>query len=282
MIEMTAQIIADLYKDIQKERPLVHCITNMVTVNDCANILLAAGASPTMASHPVEVEEITAGCRSLVCNFGAIKDYDAMLLAGRKASVLGHPIIVDPVGAGGSSYRRGMIYEFLKETNVTCIRGNASEIQALMMNQKTVTGVDAEKDGLHESNRGQFKERLMESAKKLGTILIVSGEKDLVTDGESLIEISNGHPLMTRITGSGCMSTALLGAFFGTAKSDGKNAVSRAAACCAVMGICGEVAAGKCKEVHGGTMTFHQYLIDEMSFLKEETILDLARTQKLI
>ena len=274
--------IADLFESIQKERPLVHCITNMVTVNDCANILLAIGASPTMASHPLEVEEITAGCNSLVCNFGAIKDYDAMLLAGKKATAKKHPIIVDPVGIGGSSYRRNMLYEFLQATKASCIRGNASEIQALMMNQKTVTGVDAAKNGLYESDRKQFIQMLMESARKLGTILIVSGEKDLITDGGSCYEVSNGHPLMARITGSGCMSSALLGAFFGTSEKEEEDLILRAVACCAVMGICGEVAAKECEKVHGGTMTFRLHLIDAVSLLTSETILDYARVRRLV
>jgi len=278
-VEEIAQNIAELYETIRRKRPLVHCITNMVTVNDCANILLAAGASPTMASHPFEAAEITAGCQSLVCNFGAIKDYDAMLCAGKKAAELKHPVIIDPVGIGGSSYRRECLYEFLKEVPPSCIRGNASEIQALICNQKTVTGVDTARNSLFESDREQFIKLVMEYAAKLQTVLIVSGKMDLITDGVDCYEVDNGHPMMTKITGAGCMSTALLGAFFGANRKT-ENPALCAAACCAVMGICGEIAANKCEEVFGGTMTFRMYLIDVVSLLQRDMILELAKVSK--
>lgn len=105
-MKFSGEKVVEIYEKIQQKRSIIHCITNAVTVNDCANILLAAGASPTMAHHPCEVEEITAGTASLICNFGAISDYEAMKTAGKRAHALGHPIVIDPVGVSGSSYRR--------------------------------------------------------------------------------------------------------------------------------------------------------------------------------
>ena len=142
-MSISKKYIAELYNKIQEERPIIHCITNAVTVNDCANILLAAGASPTMAHHPLEVEEITAGTKALVCNFGAIADYEAMEKAARVAGELGHAIVIDPVGVSGSSYRREKCQMLIENIHPTCIRGNYSEIRALMEHCSTATGVDS-------------------------------------------------------------------------------------------------------------------------------------------
>lgn len=133
-MKFSGEKVVEIYEKIQQKRPIIHCITNAVTVNDCANILLAAGASPTMAHHPCEVEEITAGTAALICNFGAISDYEAMKTAGKRAHALGHPIVIDPVGVSGSSYRREKCLELMKIIHPTCIRGNYSEIQALLHN----------------------------------------------------------------------------------------------------------------------------------------------------
>ena len=130
-MELEAGKIAELHHEIKKTRPVIHCITNAVTVNDCANILLAAGASPTMAHHPLEVEEITEGAAALVCNLGAIADFEAMEKAGKKADEMGHAIVLDPVGISGSTYRRMKCQTLIKEIHPTCSRGNYSEIRAL-------------------------------------------------------------------------------------------------------------------------------------------------------
>lgn len=122
-MKFSGEKVVEIYEKIQQKRPIIHCITNAVTVNDCANILLAAGASPTMAHHPCEVEEITAGTAALICNFGAISDYEAMKTAGKRAHALGHPIVIDPVGVSGSSYRREKCLELMKIIHPTCIRG---------------------------------------------------------------------------------------------------------------------------------------------------------------
>ena len=246
-MKLSEEKIVELYRTMEQKRPIVHCITNAVTVNDCANILLAVGASPTMAHHPMEAAEITQGATSLVCNFGAIADYEAMLLAGRKAHELDHAIVVDPVGVSGSTYRREKCIEFIEAVHPTCIRGNYSEIRALMENCTTITGVDAAPEDAHLDEQEAFLMRMKQYAKEKQMIIIASGETDL---------------MMAKITGSGCMSSVMLGAFLGVEKS-----FASAAAAVTFMGMAGERAAAKTREIGGGTMTFRQLFIDEIYLL---------------
>lgn len=260
MMEVTADYITQLYNDIQKNCPIIHCITNIVTVNDCANILLAAGASPTMAHHPLEVEEITAGTNVLVCNLGAIADYEAMEKAGHVAHERKHAIVVDPVGISGSTYRRGLCKRLIGQIHPTCIRGNYSEIRALIEDHNTVTGVDAGDSSLDiEALKQYAREQLM--------IVAASGKEDIITDGTTTYVCENGDAKMARITGSGCMSSVMLGAFLGA-----ENSVRSAAACCAFVGIAGEYAARKTDGCGGGTMTFRNYFIDEISLMTKEKL----------
>ena len=254
---MEEKLIAIRNQMIEK-RPIVQCITNAVTVNDCANLLLAAGASVTMAHHPLEVEEIAAGSAALVCNFGAIADYEAMEKAGRIAHEKGHAIVIDPVGVSGSTYRRTKCLELMEKVHPSCIRGNYSEIRSLLEHCSTVTGVDSADHKIDIEAMKTF-------AKKEQTILIASGEKDIITDGTTTFSCENGDAFMARITGSGCMSSALLGAFLAM-----ENSVESAAACCAFMGIAGELAAEKTRKIGGGTMTFHDTFLDEVSLMTPE------------
>ena len=259
-MELEAGKIAELHHEIKKKRPVIHCITNAVTVNDCANILLAAGASPTMAHHPLEVEEITEGAAALVCNLGAIADFEAMEKAGKKADEMGHAIVLDPVGISGSTYRRMQCQTLIKEIHPTCIRGNYSEIRALLKDCNTVTGVDA-------SDKSVDVESMKQYAKVQKTILIASGAVDVITDGVEVFECRRGHEMMAHITGSGCMSSVMLGAFLGPEAT-----IEAAAACCSFIGLCGEAAAEKTKECQGGTMTFRNVFIDEVSLMTPEKI----------
>lgn len=263
-MEVTRQKIWDLCSQVQGSRPLIHCITNYVTMNDCANILLAAGASPTMAHHPKEVAEVTQGCNSLVCNLGATDDYEAMLVAVKAAKEAGHPIVIDPVGVGGSSFRREQFWKLLELAKPTCVRGNLSEIQALVENRTTVTGVDAAADILTLEK----KDSLVKSfSKKIGCIVTASGAVDIISDGEQCLHVVYGTPELTRITGCGCMSSALIAAYLAA-----ENSIEAVASACAVMGICGELAEEKTKEQQGGTMTFRVQLIDQISLLRKTKI----------
>lgn len=266
--ELIKKEILNLWCAIQKKRPLVHCITNIVTVNDCANIVLAAGGSPTMAHHPLEAAEIGASCDSLVCNMGAMESFEAMQIAGKAAGEASHPIILDPVGASGASYRREQTLSLIAQIKPSLIRGNLSEIRALATDTRIQIGVDASAkdettDGVSRADIALVKEY----AKRTNAIVIASGATDIVSDGTQTATISNGSPYMAKITGAGCMETSLLGVFIGTERS-----FFSAVAACLVMGICGELAEQKTVEAGGGTMTFRMHLIDEVSLFSENSL----------
>lgn len=259
-MEVIETKIKEIYNLIQIQKPIIHCITNIVTANDCANILLAVGASPTMAHHPLEVEEITAGTKALVCNFGAIKDYEAMKNAGKVANKLGHAIVIDPVGISGSTYRREKCQELINTIHPTCIRGNYSEIRALMMNQSIVIGVDSKDRSLDIDAMKRY-------CRQYHVILVASGKTDIITDGINTYLCHNGDEKMTKITGSGCMSSAMLGAFLAIDSS-----INGVVACCCFIGLAGELASSMTDKHNGGTMTFHKYFIDNISLMTSEKL----------
>ncbi len=254
---------------VREYRPLVQCITNFVTVNDCANMILASGGSPTMASHPMEVEEAVAGVQALVCNMGAIEKVESMILAGREANRLGKPVILDPVGAGGTRLRRDAVNRLQEEVHFSVIRGNASEIRYLAGQQTAGSGVDvSELDEITEENLSAAAAMAAELAERLGTVIAISGRIDVISNGKTTCVLRNGCATMARITGSGCMLTALIGAFCGA------NADPFLAACgaMAAMGISGEIAEKKRLRNHTGNATFRNDLIDGVFDLTEEQL----------
>ncbi len=254
--------IKGLHNIIKMKKPVVQCITNSVTVNDCANILLAIGASPTMAHHIREVEEIQNNVDSLVCNMGAIDDFESMLPAAGRAAELDHPIVIDPVGVAASTYRRQRCIELIESVPtgaVSAIRGNHSEILALVTNANTATGVD---DPSNANMQSDSIELMKELAGKWNTVLIASGRTDYITDGRDVIVNRRGDTMMSAITGAGCMSTAMLGAFMAAEKS-----IAAAAASTILMGIAGEWAAKETAAAGAGTMTFRMKLIDYLSLV---------------
>ena len=234
---------------IRKTSPLVHAITNYVTVNDVANIILAIGGQPIMADDAQEVEEITSICQSLVINIGTLnaRTVESMILAGKAANRLGHPVILDPVGLGASSLRQEAVKRLLQEVKFTVIRGNISEIKMLMHYQEemvreqpermlihhqedmhmrkvnevavfnsTSRGVDASPvDQVREDNLSETLAFMKAAASSLDAIVISTGAIDLIANAEQCYIIRNGHPMMARVTGTGCQLSGLLGAFMG-------------------------------------------------------------------
>ena len=254
---------------VREKKPLVQCITNFVSVNDCANILLASGGSPTMASHPLEAPEAVAGVQALLCNMGAIDKIDSMILTGKAANRLGKPDVLDPVGAGGTQLRRDAIKRLLEEVHFTVIRGNASEIRYLAGHKCTGSGVDVSSlDEITEENLDAAVAMAEDLAEKLHTVIAISGKIDVISDGKQSCVLRNGCATMARITGSGCMLTALIGSFCG-ACSDAFVATCSAMA---AMGISGEIA--DTKRLHNGTgnATFRNDLIDAVFNLTEEEL----------
>ena len=254
---------------VREKKPLVQCITNFVTVNDCANILLASGGSPTMASHPLEMEEAVAGVQALVCNMGAIDKIDSMILAGKAANRLGKPIVLDPVGAGGTQLRRDAIKRLMEEVHFTVIRGNASEIRYLAGNKCTGSGVDVSSlDEITEENLDAAVAMAEDLAEKLHTVIAISGKIDVISDGKQSCVLRNGCATMARITGSGCMLTALIGAFCGACE----DAFAATCSAMAAMGISGEIADTKRLCNGTGNATFRNDLIDAVFNLTEEEL----------
>ena len=254
---------------VRRRRPLVQCITNFVTVNDCANIILAVGGSPTMAEHPLEVQEAVRKVQALVCNMGAIDKVEAMILAGREANRLSIPVILDPVGAGGTQLRRKAVKALLEKVHFAVIRGNASEIRYLAGQKATGSGVDVSMaDEITEENLGGAIQMAADLATRLNTVVAISGKLDLISDGNRTCVLRNGCATMARITGSGCMLTALIGAFSG-ANEDPFHA---ACAAMAAMGISGEIAEERRLQSGTGNATFRNDLIDAVFNLTAEQL----------
>ncbi|GHU49618.1 hydroxyethylthiazole kinase [Clostridia bacterium] len=259
-------------ENVRTTAPLIHNITNYVTVNDCANILLACGASPIMADDPDEAADITAICGGLVINIGTLNKntIPSMFAAGRQANALKHPVILDPVGAGASPLRTNTAKKLLEEIQFTVIRGNISEIKALALGSGGARGVDADvADAITEETLDSTIEFAKHFSKKTGAIIVITGVIDIVTDADNVYVIRNGHPLMSRITGSGCMLTCLIGAYIAANPDDCSGAT--AAAVCA-MGLCGERAAARLADSEGNS-TYRNYLIDEI-FRLDSKLLD--------
>ena len=276
--------VSRLKMEILRRHPVVQCITNIVTVNDCANALLAVGASPTMAHHPEEMEEFAAVCDALVCNMGATESLEAMMAAG-KADTAGpsRPVVIDPVGCATSAFRRRKCLELIDAVHPACIRGNGAEIRALATDHRTARGVDdlflqektegpADKNGQsgaeisedQPSSDFSLSEETVRCARQLsrmtGAIVIASGETDYVVCGDRVYSVRGGSAWMTRVTGTGCMLSVLLGAFLAV-----ENSALSAAACCGMMNVCAERAQEHTAAEHGGTGTFRVHLIDELS-----------------
>ncbi|HWQ51355.1 MAG TPA: hydroxyethylthiazole kinase [Terriglobales bacterium] len=246
----------------REKKPLVHCITNYVTVNDCANILLACGGSPIMADDAAEVEEITAICSALDINIGTLNErtVKSMLLAGRRANQLGHPVLLDPVGVGASHLRTRTAYDLIDGVKFTVIRGNISEIKTIYAGSGTTKGVDADvADAVTDDTVPQAAAFAKTLAARTGAVIAITGAIDIVADGSRAFAIRNGHPKMSRITGTGCMLSAVTCAL--VAANPGHTLEATAAAVC-MMGICGEMAAAA-----SGTGSFRAALIDAMSNL---------------
>lgn len=260
---------------VRERTPLVQCITNFVTVNDCANILLAAGGSPTMAHDIREVEEAVAGVQALVLNLGAIGDVEAMLLAGKRAKQLGIPVVLDPVAAGVTSLRREACRRLLAELRFTVIRGNASEIRALALGAEGGSGVDVSAgDAVTEENLSRGVELCRRLAESTGAVTALSGQVDILSDGTQTVLIRGGVPTMSRVTGSGCMLTALLGAFCG---ANPERPLAAAAAAVATMDLAGERAEARRLQNGTGNATFRTDLIDAVFNLTEDELREGVR-----
>jgi len=263
---ITADSIWQDIRLIRQKAPLVHNITNYVVMNTTANALLAIGASPVMAHAIEEVEQMAAIASALVINIGTLSDpwVKAMAAAMKVAGGNEIPVIFDPVGVGATSYRTETAGQLMAVAAPDIIRGNASEIIALVVSDASTKGVDstAASDGAVDIGKALHTTS--------GSTVCISGATDYIIGGDEVVTISNGHPLMTRVTGLGCTATALCGAFAAVNPSG----LQAAAHAMATMGIAAELAA----KTANGPATFQAAFIDSLYQLQEEDVVRLLKS----
>ncbi len=252
--------------NVRIKAPLVHNITNYVTVNDCANVVLACGAAPIMADDLEEVVDITSICGGLNINIGTLnqRTIQAMILAGQKSNDCNHPVLLDPVGAGASTLRTATAISLMDAVQFTVIRGNISEIKTLIHGSGTTSGVDADvADVVTEENLPEIIALAKAFSHQTKAVIAITGAIDIVADSETAYIIRNGTPMMGRVTGTGCMLSAMTIAYVVANPEQPTCAVASAVA---AMGLCGEIAQKRLNELDGNA-SFRNYLIDAIYHL---------------
>lgn len=257
--EMIESVVSAL-KTVKDKTPLVYHLTNMVTINDCANITLAIGGSPLMSFCIEEIEEITKFSSSVVLNIGTMdKSMKEMAIeVGKIANRLGKPVVLDPVGVGATKARKNLIESLLKEVKFSVIKGNMAEIKAILDMESLSRGVDS----LEGNDSGEELVRL--ASKKFDTVIAITGEVDYIGDEKTVFKLNNGHKIMGLVTGTGCMISSLIGSFLGGGSSPVVSAVAGVLA----MGIAGELA----EKNFIGTGTLKVNIMDNISNLDEDII----------
>ncbi|KQL40021.1 hydroxyethylthiazole kinase [Bacillus sp. FJAT-25509] len=261
---LTMNEMSQILESVKEKKPLVHHITNYVTVNDCANMVLALGGSPVMADDLAEVEEMVSFASALVINIGTLNErtIQSMIKAGKKANQLGVPVILDPVGVGATTLRTETTAKLLKEVRFAVVRGNMSEIKMIAGLNVQIKGVDSvagEEDGV---------EIAKSLSAKLGSVVAITGAVDIIAEQDRVCTISNGDKMLADVTGTGCMSTSLIGTYAGATTDYFLAAVSGIT----TMGLCGELAKARLTEGQG-IGTFKINLFDEVSKASVDTLL---------
>lgn len=269
-------MLKECLENVRNNAPLVHNITNYVTVNDVANVLLACGGSPIMSDEPEDVEDITSICGGLNINIGTLsqRSIRSMFVAGKKANELGHVVLLDPVGAGASALRTNTAAKLMDTVRFDVIRGNISEIKTLALGSGTTKGVDADiADAVTEENLKEAAAFVKEFSGKTGSIIAVTGAIDLVGDADTCYAIRNGRQEMGRITGTGCQLSGMMTAYI-TANPDNKLLASAAAVC--AMGLAGEIGFGRMLEGEGNA-SYRNRIIDAIYCMTAESLEGGAR-----
>lgn len=257
-----------VFARIRERRPLIHHITNFVVMNTTANITLCSGALPVMAHAVEEVEEMVAAAGALVLNIGTLwpAQIEAMLAAGHRANQLGIPVVLDPVGAGATTLRTDSARRLLDELAIAIVRGNLAEIA-------TLAGVEAEISGVESIGVAEDAATVATCfARARGVVAAITGAVDVVTDGTRLVRIANGDPLMGTVTGTGCMSTAVVAACAAVEQ----DCVTATASALAAYGVAGEIAASRAQ----GPGTFAMHLFDALAALTPEVMQERMRLEE--
>lgn len=261
------QLMTDIRKKIQEQPPLVHNMTNDVVTNFSANGLYAIGAQPVMANAKEEVQEMAAQADALVINIGTLTEpqISAMVLAGQAANEAGTPVIFDPVGVGATAFRTETCERILSRVKVTAIRGNSGEIARLAGLPVVVRGVDSDA----ELEKPELAAKAV--AEHFHTTVVMTGEIDVITDGKKVITCSNGHMLQSKVTGTGCLLTAVVGAYV----SKHHDVLEASAAAVAFYGAAAEQAASLSEPAPG---SFQVHFLDQLYLITDE---DLQQRIKL-
>jgi hydroxyethylthiazole kinase len=251
-------------ENVREKKPLVHHITNYVTVNDCANVTLACGAAPVMADDIGEVREIVGIASALALNIGTLnqRTIESMLVAGQAANKKGIPVILDPVGAGATGLRTHTALRLMEEVKIAVIRGNLSEMKAISGHGGKTRGVDAsDGDVIHQGALEQIQKLATDLAQTTGSIIAITGAIDIISDGRKLALIKNGHPLMAQVTGTGCMCTSLIGSFCGASE----DFLAATVAAVMTMGLAGELAFETVTRYGLGSGSYRTLIIDAIN-----------------
>ena len=252
----------EILQNVRLKKPLTHCITNYITTNDCANIVLACGASPTMAEAEQEAAEIASQADGLDINIGNLNSHTVLAMhraiaAANQAEI---PVVLDPVGAGASTYRMETLRDFFAQYRFSVVRGNVSELLAVGGAASNTKGVDAgAADAVTEENLQERVEFFKQLSAKLGAVVSVSGAIDIIASPERAYICRNGHPMMSCVTAAYCGGNP-------------DNILEAAAAATAAMGVAGDIAYQKTKEQGLGTGSFRVYLMDAISLMDAETL----------
>ena len=282
----------NIIKNVHNRHPLIHCITNYVSINDCANIVLACGGAPIMAEDINEVSQITSICQGLDINIGMLNDnkLSSMLKAGATANELGIPVILDPVGAGSSDYRIKAVQNLMSNVQLGVIRGIkaiaakqgihniAAGVYDTMQKDKSAMGVEAGiADKITDDNIKEMADFINKLSQKTGAVIAVTGGIDMVADENRVYAIRNGHKMMSLVTGAGCQLSALTSAYVA---ADKEHILESVCAAVSVMGISGELAYRRMAEVDGNA-SYRNYIIDAVYNMTDDTLKELGRIERI-
>ena len=277
---MNKNELAGIINQTKGTHPLVHCITNYVTVNDVANIILACGAAPVMADAAEEAADISEIADALYINIGTLcpRTVESMLLAGKAANRKGIPVVLDPVGAGASPFRTQTTIRLLKEIKFAAIRGNVSEIKTIASGSGSTRGVDASVDDVvTPENAGRMIAMMKTISAATGAVIAASGAIDVIADADNACLCRNGNQMLCRITGSGCMESGVVASFAG---ANPRKLFEAAAAAMSFVGLCGEIAAKNVLKEKRGTGTFRAYFLDAADTLTSEEFSEGCRLEQ--
>lgn len=276
------ELSKEIFDNIKRCTPVVHNISNYITATDCANMTLACGGSPTMADDPEEVEMIASACAGSVINMGNIGGYftESMIRTGLINNKIHHPLVFDPVGAGAATRRNAVLEKLIKEIHFSVIRGNISEIKFVGDKSSTAKGVDAApSDLVTEDTVYDIAQYAMRLAKKMDTVIAISGPIDVVANGKRAYLIRNGHSQMSKVTGTGCMLSSAIGVFI---SANPEQILEAATVCISAYGYAGELAQQKVEREHAGTGSLRMYLMDYMSNMDHEIFARGAKIEEVL